>query len=67
MLVLSRKLGEKILVGDDITITVVDIQPGKIRLGIEAPDDTPIMRSELIPAGKRPSEVVAPRKPGGAS
>ena len=37
MLVLSRKLGEKIYIGDNICITVVDIDRGKIRLGIEAP------------------------------
>lgn len=50
ILVLSRKLGEKIYVGvgaDAICITVVDIQHGKIRLGIEAPKDVPIMREEI--------------------
>ena len=36
MLVLSRKLGEKIYIGENICITVVDIDRGKIRLGIEA-------------------------------
>ncbi|MGL6073032.1 MAG: carbon storage regulator [Fimbriiglobus sp.] len=49
MLVLSRKLGEKILIGDNIYITVVDIDRGKIRLGIEAPRDVPIYRQELLP------------------
>lgn len=49
MLVLSRKLGEKITIGDGIVITVVDIDRGKIRLGIEAPRDTPIYRNELLP------------------
>jgi carbon storage regulator len=49
MLVLSRKLGEKIYIGDNICITVVDIDRGKIRLGIEAPRDVPIFRQELMP------------------
>jgi carbon storage regulator len=49
MLVLSRKLGEKIFIGDNICITVVDIDRGKIRLGIEAPRDVPIYRQELLP------------------
>jgi carbon storage regulator len=49
MLVLSRKLGEKIIIGENITITVVDIDRGKIRLGIEAPRDVPIFRQELLP------------------
>jgi len=44
MLVLSRKLGEKIYIGENICITVVDIDRGKIRLGIEAPRDVPIYR-----------------------
>jgi carbon storage regulator len=49
MLVLSRKLGEKIYIGDNICITVVDIDRGKIRLGIEAPRNVPIFRQELLP------------------
>jgi carbon storage regulator len=49
MLVLSRKLGEKIYIGENICITVVDIDRGKIRLGIEAPRDVPIYRQELLP------------------
>ena len=48
MLVLSRKLGEKIYINDNICITVVDIDRGKIRLGIEAPRDVPIFRQELL-------------------
>jgi carbon storage regulator len=55
MLVLSRKLGEKIYINDNICITVVDIDRGKIRLGIEAPREVPIFRQELLPAqGKAP-------------
>ncbi|MBL8867140.1 MAG: carbon storage regulator [Planctomycetia bacterium] len=49
MLVLSRKLGEKIFIGETICITVVDIDRGKIRLGIQAPRDVPIYRQELVP------------------
>src|SRR5262249_42788663 len=48
MLVLSRKLGEKIYINDNICITVVDIDRGKIRLGIEAPRNVPIFRKELL-------------------
>jgi carbon storage regulator len=48
MLVLSRKLGEKIYISDNICITVVDIDRGKIRLGIEAPRNVPIFRQELV-------------------
>ena len=54
MLVLSRKLGEKIFIGENICITVVDIDRGKIRLGIEAPRNVPIYRQELLPLGAPP-------------
>lgn len=50
MLVLTRRRGEKIIVGDGenkITITVTEIVPGKVRLGIEAPADVVIVRSEI--------------------
>jgi len=53
MLVLSRKLGEKIFIGENICITVVDIDRGKIRLGIEAPRDVPIYRQELLPLAQQ--------------
>src|SRR5262249_47093735 len=48
MLVLSRKLGEKIYISENICITVVDIDRGKIRLGIEAPREVPIFRQDLL-------------------
>ncbi|MCY2948079.1 MAG: carbon storage regulator [Gemmataceae bacterium] len=58
MLVLSRKLGEKIFIGDNICITVVDIDRGKIRLGIEAPRDVSIYRQELLPDKPEDSQGV---------
>jgi carbon storage regulator len=57
MLVLSRKLGEKICIGENICITVVNIDRGKIRLGIEAPRDVPVFRQELLPATKTADTV----------
>ena len=48
MLVLSRKLGEKIHIGDNITVTIVDIDRGKVRIGIEAPREVPVFRQELL-------------------
>jgi carbon storage regulator len=56
MLVLSRKLGEKIYINDNICITVVDIDRGKIRLGIEAPRDIPIFRQELLNPQGQPAQ-----------
>lgn len=47
MLVLSRKVGERILIGDQIAVTVVRIQGNVVRLGIEAPSDLVVVREEL--------------------
>lgn len=47
MLVLSRKKNESIVISDDIRIVVVDVQGDKVRLGIEAPKDTPVHRKEI--------------------
>jgi len=50
MLVLSRKKNESIIIDDRIKITVIEIRGDKIRLGIEAPRDVPIHRSEVYEA-----------------
>ena len=47
MLVLSRKPGERIMIGDEIAITIVRIGPNAVRIGIEAPRDMNIVREEL--------------------
>ena len=47
MLLLSRKLDEKIVIGDDIEITVLGIRENTVKLGINAPRDMLILRSEL--------------------
>lgn len=48
MLVLSRKLGEQVVIQGGITVTVVDIDRGKVRIGFEAPRDVQIDRKELL-------------------
>ena len=53
MLVLSRKVGERILVGDHITITVVRVTNGGVRLGIEAPSEMAVVREEVKKGKKR--------------
>ena len=47
MLVLSRKVGERIWIGENIAVTVVRIAGGGVRLGIEAPAELPVIREEL--------------------
>ncbi|MGW8193925.1 MAG: carbon storage regulator CsrA [Desulforhopalus sp.] len=47
MLVLTRKKGEGIVIGDDIKITVIDLKGGSVRIGIDAPRDKKIHRQEV--------------------
>lgn len=48
MLVISRKQGQQIEIGDDVRIVVLQIRPGSVRIGIQAPDSVKVMRSELV-------------------
>ncbi len=56
MLVLSRKLGEKILIGDNIVLTVVKVDRNQIRLGIEAPPEIAVYREEIAPGRRKDVE-----------
>jgi carbon storage regulator len=47
VLVLSRKVGERILIGDKVSITVVKIGHGGVRIGVEAPPELAVVREEL--------------------
>lgn len=47
MLVLSRKVGERILIGDNIAITIVRVAQGSVRIGVEAPDNLNVVREEV--------------------
>jgi carbon storage regulator CsrA len=57
MLVLSRKVGEQILIGDGIVVTVNRIDGNRVSLGIQAPSDVRIIREELRPFG---DEIATP-------
>ncbi len=48
MLVLSRYPNEVIKIGNDISVTVVEVKGDRVALGVEAPRDVPIMRTELL-------------------
>lgn len=50
MLVLTRRANESILIGDDITVTILGVTPGGVRIGIDAPQDKRINRAEIVVA-----------------
>lgn len=47
MLVLTRRMRQSIYIGDDICVTVLDVGPTYVRIGVEAPGDVPIAREEI--------------------
>ena len=48
MLILSRLEGQVILIGDTIRVTIVEVRGDKVRVGIDAPRDVPVLRAELL-------------------
>ena len=63
MLVLSRKLNEKIIIDGEIVVTVVKIDRNQVRIGIEAPRDITILRDELIEVEPREAGADPDSKP----
>ena len=61
MLVLSRKQGERVVIGHDIVITVLEARDGRVRIGFEAPQGTPIHREEIFEKIAR-AEISVPDK-----
>lgn len=58
MLCLTRQIGTSIVIGDDITVTVLEVKGRQVRIGIDAPREVPIAREELVGV-VRPQEPVA--------
>jgi carbon storage regulator len=56
MLVLSRKSGETIVIGDEIRVTVLEIRGNSVKLGLEAPREVPLRRAELPVEEKTPAQ-----------
>ena len=57
MLILQRKEGESLLIGDEVEVTVLAVEAGRVRLAIQAPRDVPILRSELKVAAQANREA----------
>lgn len=63
MLVLSRKLGERIVIDGNIVITIVKVDRNQVRIGIDAPKDVPVYREEIAPEALtvRENELIVSR------
>jgi len=64
MLVLTRKIGEAIQIGENVTVEVLEVRGGRVRLGISAPSEVGVQRSELIIPIEPEGAVLAARQTG---
>lgn len=59
MLIITRRAGQRIMIGDDIVINVMELAGSNVRLGVEAPKSLPIYREEIWEAVKQENEAAA--------
>ena len=62
MLTLTRRIGETLLIRDDIKITVFGVKGNQVRIGIDAPDDVLVLRQELTANDSSPPQNLAKQK-----
>jgi carbon storage regulator len=59
MLILSRKLNEKIKIGEDITVTVIELRGDQVKIGVEAPKHVKVFRQEVFNAIQKENKAAA--------
>ncbi|HOT62654.1 MAG TPA: carbon storage regulator CsrA [Treponemataceae bacterium] len=59
MLILSRKMNEKIMIGEDISITIIEIRGDQVKIGVEAPKSVKVFRQEVFLAIKNENRAAA--------
>lgn len=64
MLIITRRPGEKIMLGDDVVIEVIEVSGSSVRVGIAAPRDLPVYREEIWRAVKDENAAAAAADPG---
>lgn len=62
MLILTRRVGEALKIGDDVNVTVVGVKGNRVRLGIDAPRHVPVHRKEIL--DERPFDSITPTMSG---
>jgi carbon storage regulator len=62
MLILTRRIGEKLIIGDEISVTILDVKGSQVRIGVHAPDDVSIHREEIYNRIQAEQQVAAKGK-----
>jgi carbon storage regulator len=65
MLILTRKVGETLMIGDEIEVTILSLKGNQVRIGVNAPKDVPVHREEIYDRIKREQAVVEPGNAAG--
>jgi carbon storage regulator len=63
MLILSRKINEKIMIGDDISVSIIEIRGDQVRVGVDAPKTVKVFRREVFDAIKAENKAAAESAP----
>jgi len=63
MLILSRKVNEKVVIGDDITVSIIEVRGDQVRIGIDAPKKVKVFRQEVFDAIKAENKAASKSAP----
>ena len=63
MLILSRKINEKIMIGDEITVSIIEVRGDQVRIGIDAPKNVKVFRQEVFDAIRAENKAASESKP----
>jgi len=64
MLILTRRVGETIMIGNDVTVTVLGVKGNQVRVGVNAPRDVAVHREEIFERIKHEEQDGGPARPG---
>jgi len=63
MLILSRKVNEKIMIGDEISVSIIEVRGDQVRIGVDAPKTVKVFRQEVFDAIRAENRAAAESKP----